>query len=251
MKLQPEGPGRRLYVFCCWFGKNGIGRVDEQGNRTRRWDQLVQQLQLLRPQLHVRDGPAREIPAGSVQTGDKTSFNWVYRSRKDDRNRRGCRLGCQQCRGPTCGDHCDLAPNQTGGKRRQSIIVFFRPMVLDGYILTLDKTGFLQTLAERGQVGRGRVCAGRCTGKEADHRYRLLRPPSHRPSHQPAKPRNELPPPHSITSSARSRIDWGTARPSALAALRLITKAIRVGCSTGRSAGFTPLKILSTKVAAR
>src|SRR5262249_6106997 len=181
MKLQPESTGRCLCVFCCWFGKNGIGCVDEQGNRTRRWDQLVQQLQLFRPQLDVQDGPACEIPARSVQTGDKTSFNWVHRSRKDDRNRRGCRLGCQQRRSPTRGDHCDLASNQTGGKRRQSIILFFRPVVLDGYILTLDKTGFLQTLAERGQIDRGRECAGRCAGEEADHRYRLLRVRGDRP----------------------------------------------------------------------
>jgi len=57
----------------------------------------------------------------------------------------------------------------------------------------------------------------------------------------------ELPPPHSITSSARARSDGGTVRPSALAALRLITRSNFVGCSTGRSLGFAPFKILSTK----
>ena len=52
--------------------------------------------------------------------------------------------------------------------------------------------------------------------------------------------------PHSITSSARSRIDWGMVRPSAFAVLRLITSSNLVGCSTGRSAGFVPLRIRST-----
>jgi hypothetical protein len=38
-------------------------------------------------------------------------------------------------------------------------------------------------------------------------------------------------------------------RPSALAVLRLMTSSNFVGCSAGRSAGFAPLRILSTEVA--
>src|SRR5437016_960990 len=43
----------------------------------------------------------------------------------------------------------------------------------------------------------------------------------------------------------------GIVNPSALAVLRLTTSSNLVGCSTGRSAGLAPFKILSTKVAAR
>src|SRR5438132_6333333 len=56
---------------------------------------------------------------------------------------------------------------------------------------------------------------------------------------------------HWITSSARSSSDCGTARPSAFAVLRLITSSNLVGCSIGKSAGFAPLRILSTKAAVR
>src|ERR1035437_1028390 len=56
---------------------------------------------------------------------------------------------------------------------------------------------------------------------------------------------------YSITSSARASSIGGTARPIALAVLRLITSSNLVGCSTGRSLGFAPLKILSATVAAR
>src|SRR5207248_1981850 len=56
---------------------------------------------------------------------------------------------------------------------------------------------------------------------------------------------------HSITSSARAITDGGTVRPSVLAALRFTTSSNLIGCSTGRSAGFAPLKILSTKTADR
>src|SRR6187455_31667 len=56
---------------------------------------------------------------------------------------------------------------------------------------------------------------------------------------------------YSITSSARASIDGGKARPRALAVLRFTMKSNLAGCSTGRSAGFAPRKILSTYSAAR
>ena len=51
---------------------------------------------------------------------------------------------------------------------------------------------------------------------------------------------------YSITSSARESNEGGTVRPSALAVFKLITSSNRVGCSTGKSAGLAPLRILST-----
>ena len=60
------------------------------------------------------------------------------------------------------------------------------------------------------------------------------------------EPYRELPPPHSITSSARASSDGGTSRPSALAVLRLMTSSYLVGACTGRSAGFSPFRMRST-----
>jgi RNA-directed DNA polymerase len=51
---------------------------------------------------------------------------------------------------------------------------------------------------------------------------------------------------YSITSSARTSTVSGIARPSALAVLRLITISYFTGACTGRSAGFSPLRIRST-----
>jgi len=56
---------------------------------------------------------------------------------------------------------------------------------------------------------------------------------------------------YSITSSARSKMDWGISKPSALAALRLRMNWNFDTRSIGRSAGLVPLRILSTKKAAR
>src|SRR5207248_6272804 len=53
-----------------------------------------------------------------------------------------------------------------------------------------------------------------------------------------------------MTSSARDRSEAGIVTPRALAVLRLITSSNFVGCSTGRSPGLAPLRILSTYSAA-
>ena len=55
---------------------------------------------------------------------------------------------------------------------------------------------------------------------------------------------------YSITSSARSSIEVGTAMPIAFAALRLTIVVNLVARSIGRSAGLAPLSILSTSTAA-
>jgi hypothetical protein len=51
---------------------------------------------------------------------------------------------------------------------------------------------------------------------------------------------------HSISSSARTRDISGSVRSRAFAVLRLTRNSNLVGCSIGKSAGFSPLRILST-----
>src|SRR5262245_17908045 len=64
-------------------------------------------------------------------------------------------------------------------------------------------------------------------------RYSLLGPDLHRLDRTSFAWRT-----HSITSSAATSSLSGTARPSAVAALRLITSSNLVGSRNGRSAGF-------------
>src|SRR6266540_2464664 len=59
-----------------------------------------------------------------------------------------------------------------------------------------------------------------------------------------AKKGNELAALHySITSSARPSNASGTVKPSAFAVLRLMTNSNFVGCCTGSSDGFSPLRM--------
>src|SRR5262249_28332336 len=62
---------------------------------------------------------------------------------------------------------------------------------------------------------------------------------------------HNLPPVHSMTSSASCCRCRGTSSPSGLAVLRLITNSNFVGCCTGRSAGLAPLRMRSTYEAER
>src|SRR5262245_31012142 len=119
------------------------------------------------------------------------------------------------------------------------------PTVLDRYVLPLQIAGLGQTLAEYCHPVRNRL---RRSGTEiTHHRHRcLLRARRERPCRRrTAGQRDELAPLHSITSSARASTEDGRSRPSAFAVLRLMTSSYLEGCSTGRSAGLAPLRILS------
>src|SRR5262249_32830615 len=100
----------------------------------------------------------------------------------------------------------------------------------------------------------GNVCSALCPFASQGHLVGTVTgPPSGRPSQGSSlsiltAPHDELAAlhlrGHSITSSARASTFDGTVIPSALAVVRLITSSNLVGCSTGNSAGFAPLRIL-------
>src|SRR5262249_46983311 len=93
----------------------------------------------------------------------------------------------------------------------------------------------------------------RRTGSEKPdywHR-RLLAARRKRPRCRAAEQRDELAAPHhSMTSSASASRLGGISRPSAFSVLRLITSSNLVGRSTGKSEGFSPLRIRPTYVPA-
>ncbi len=75
----------------------------------------------------------------------------------------------------------------------------------------------------------------------------LLRPRRERPRcRRAAEQRDELAPFQLIELHSRASTVSGTVRPSAFAVLRLITNSNLVGACTGRSAGFSPLRMRST-----
>src|SRR5215468_5748484 len=87
------------------------------------------------------------------------------------------------------------------------------------------------------------VCGERHEHAHAPHGLALLRARCERPHSRAAEQRDERAPPHSITSSALACSVSGTVSPSAFAVLRLTTSSNFADCWTGKSAGFSPLRI--------
>src|SRR5262245_37229273 len=118
-------------------------------------------------------------------------------------------------------------------------------------IATLDPTELLKCLSKTGDVvslGRGIGLSTKEHRPNAPYatigqlRVRGERRRCHRAANKP----DELPPPHSITSSASARSVGGTSSPIALAILRLITSSNLVGNCTGNSLILVPCNIWST-----
>src|SRR5262245_28505485 len=99
--------------------------------------------------------------------------------------------------------------DQVGGQRRQSVILPFRPAILDRRVLTLKCAGFLQALAERCEE-RLKAVGGRAVEKP-DHGHRLLRPRRQRPRRNAPEQRDELSPPHFMNLSLQSRFTASSA----------------------------------------
>src|SRR5262249_13681141 len=143
--------------------------------------------------------------------------------------------------------HAGATTDQIGCQFRKTIVLTFRPAIFDDDAATLDITGLSQGLAKGGKAAAHRN-VGRHGAEKSDHRQRrLLRLRRDRPGRNCAtEKRDNLAPLHSITSSARASRVVGISRSSALAVVRLTTRSNLVGCSTGRSPGFAPRRILST-----
>jgi len=56
-----------------------------------------------------------------------------------------------------CDYHGYLMFNEISHQCRQSIVLTFRPAVLDGHVLSLDVAGFVEAFPKRGQPARGVV----------------------------------------------------------------------------------------------
>src|SRR5579863_4193199 len=95
-----------------------------------------------------------------------------------------------------------MPPCKFGCQHRQSVILAKCPAIFDCNILALDSTGFRQPPTER--VHKIDALIGRPCAQKTNCPHRLsLRPNDHR-QNRPTEKGDELPSPHSITSSARA-----------------------------------------------
>src|SRR6516165_611301 len=180
-----------------------------------------------------------------VKARDQAKLDRINAYPKDDWNCLGrCFSGKNRWRVDR-GDHGHLATNQFGSQGRQLVIVSVGPPIFDRHIPAFVITGSTEAATEC--LHKVCCCAGRRGVHVAnDGHSRLLRARRERPRRRAAEKRDELAALHSITSSAVICMISGTVTPSAFAVLRLMTSSTLVGCITGSSAGFSPLRMRST-----
>src|SRR5262245_34113163 len=232
---------RRLYVlqitraiWTCW--------IVEDGDRRGVWSELVQETEALGPDICGQQAHPGCVTSRLIQAGNESGSHRVFPG-EHDRDRRSYRFSGRGWNvAPRRNDDCYLAPDQIRRQCWQSIVLALGRLVLDCDVLTLEISGLLEALKKRRHQVGGAL--DRSAPEEPDHRHRrLLRACRERPSRRAAEQRDEFAAFHSITSSARTRIDVGTSRPSALAVLRLMISSTLMACWIGKSAGFSPLRI--------
>src|SRR5262249_17875805 len=146
-------------------------------------------------------------------------------------------------RKPCRVDQIDAPPDQIGGQCRQPFELSGRMAEFERDVLAFHKPNFLQRLCEGCREKSQPRRLGCPHVKDPNHPSSTLCPRRDRPCGRAAEKCHELSPSHSITSSARPRSVIGIVRPSPLAALRLMISSTFVACWTGRSPGFSPLRI--------
>ena len=227
LDLQPDSARSRFHISQCGLRIRSISWIDEHGHTGGCGHQRTQEFQPLCHQLSRDKIDPCQVAARPGEAGDKTKPDRVVANGEDDGDRRGCRLGRERHRGAfDRDDHGDLSANQFGRQRRQPIELIVGPAVFDRHVLALDIAALLQGLAKYAQIVRVRRVR-RCGAEEPDHRHRrLLRARCERPRRRrAAEQRDELAPPHSITSSASNCNAVGTAIPSVAAVPRLMTSS--------------------------
>src|SRR6516165_3353112 len=221
MNVLAKHVGGVLRVFsadCC----AGIFWIDQRSKDVGPRRNLMQQFQPLRHHRRTERSNAGEIAPRAIEAWDEADTE-----RGDDGYLSAHEVCCQ-------AGQCVELPLSEGG--------------LDSDALAVHDVNFLESLPDR--IDNFHLSSG-SGHQEPDHRHsRLLRARRERPSRRAAEKGDELAAlhlrAHSITSSATASSVGGTSSPSALAVRKLITSWYWVGCWTGRSAGFSPLRTRST-----
>src|SRR5262245_7194636 len=211
----------------------------------------MQEPQPLRGRLLGEEIDAGRVAARPSKALDQAKSHRVLTAGEYDRYRRGRRFGRERSDGSARrGDDSHATADEISHERGHALEAAVEPMVLDLHVLTLDVADFLEAFSKLSTNVHG---AYRRTGaNESNHRHRrLLCARRERPRGRATEQRDELAAHHhSITSSARASSEGGTSRPSAFPVLRLMSSSYLFGFCTGRSAGFSPLRMRSTYPAA-
>src|SRR5262245_14553281 len=186
------------------------------------------------------------MAAGPRHVIDKAKADRIGNYREHDWYGAGRLLQRRHAAG-RCQDDVGREPHQFLRILAIAVNLARSPTEVDSQVAAHRPTELLQPLQERCEASLvvGIVRIPRHEHTNPPHPLALLRPCRQRPSRRRAAEKaDELASPdHSITSSARASSVGGTSIPSTLAVFMLMIRSIRVACCTGRSAGFSPLRM--------
>src|SRR5258708_13514570 len=226
----------------------GHVRVEHETRARKARRSFLNNPQPLPHHLEIDEREAGDVPARMRQARNEALLDGIVDRRDYDRNR-ACRLPqrpddrrrlADDDVGHECHEFCCVSP--------YAVAIGASKAGLDLDVAAVCPSYLLKALLERRHSGLSFPIVGRSHQQpDAPHALGLLRTRRERPKQRrrrAAESQDELAAPHSITSSASCWRCSGTLMPSILAVLRLITNSNPVRCTTGRSAGFAPLRIL-------
>ena len=232
-----ERPGRRFKRGHKSRYGTGVARIEHDAGPLESGRDLRKQLKPLAFQRGFPAGEAGDVSGRLVESCDDAGGNGIDHANEDDRDRPRLPLEGNGRRGIACHDDVGLQSDQLPRERSYPIDVTSRPTKVQSHVTAIDPTQVRKQLNERRdkRLQHGIVFDARNEHAYAPYAVALLRPRREGPSGSAAEERDELATIHSMTSSARSRIDCRTVRPSALAVLRFTAISNLVGNCTGRS----------------
>src|SRR5215813_14171073 len=240
--IEANRAGRGL-SFAHFQHRGGIAGIGHDRQMAQTGDNLAQEFEPLAGKIGGLGRQAGDVAARSRQAWYEAGADRIVRRREHDRDNR-CHLLCCKHRPSHRYDHIDLESDELSGNLAEALGTSLRPTILDRQGATLDPAEFAQSLNKGGDPctpGRRRS-----RSKEPNDRHLrwLLRARRERPRRRHAEQGDEgAPQHHSITSSAMARSEGGTERPSIVAIWALMISSNLLDCTTGKSAGFAPLRM--------
>src|SRR6266508_1489826 len=245
--------GQRLQAFETEL-RGLVGGIPQNGESRQPGDEFPRELNDLGVQVRRLVAEPGDGATGPRETLHQSRLDGTPQTQQDDGQRLRPLLELERRRGLCRHHQLHIRLEELTDELRVALFAAVRESKLDYQVPALDIAVLAQTVSECREKERG-ARRGREVSEVTDPMdlSRRLRLGGERrgEEHRTRACQERAPLHHWMSSSARSRSDCGIVRPSALAVLRLITSSKLVGCSTGRSAGLAPLRILSTMSARR
>src|SRR5262249_25000612 len=226
----------------------GIIRIVNEGNATGGGRDLFQCLEQFAEYRQFQVCKAGDVAAGPREALHPADADRIAYPRNDDRD--GARELHQYRDHPTAGgDDVRVRGHQACCVRPHARHIVGGPTLVELNIAAFGPSELCDLLPQRASTNFifGIALSIRHDNPHAPHSACVLCPSRERPrGSRTAEQRDERPALHSITSSATASNLSGNWRPNAFAVLRLITSSNLVGCTTGKSAGFSPLRTRPT-----